>query len=99
MGDYEVQLLKAAPTDSLSRAEEKLMHEVYKQYGYLNRWELIDNVMHKLPEWRDPNGSTIPIQIRDILKASGESEEEIRIIIRELSSFANDEERLARVYA
>ena len=99
MGDYEVQLLKTAPTDSLSRAEEKLMHEVYEQYGYRNRWDLIDNVMHKLPEWRDPNGSSIPIQIRDILKAGGESEEEIRIIIRELSSFASDEERLSRIYA
>lgn len=99
LGDYEVQLLKAAPTDFLSRAEEKVMSEIYEEYGFRNRWDLIDNVMHKLPEWRDPNGSSIPIQIRDILKAGGESEEEIRVVIRELSSFASDEERLARIYA
>lgn len=99
LGDYEVRLLTIAPTDSLSRAEEKLMQEIFEQYGHRNRWDLIDNVMHKLPEWRDPNGSSIPIQIRDILKASGESEAEIRAIIRELSSFARDEDMLSRIYA
>jgi uncharacterized phage-associated protein len=99
MGDYEVQLVKDFPTDRLSRAEERLITEIFEQYGYRNRWDLIDNVMHHLPEWRNPNGSSIPIQIRDILNAAGESEEEIRKIIRELSSFASDEEKLARIYA
>jgi hypothetical protein len=41
----------------------------------------------------------IPIPIRDILKAEGESENDIRDVLRELHSFASDEEKLARVYA
>jgi len=98
LGDYEVRLLKPAPSDRLSRAEENLMREIFAQYGYRNRWDLIDNVMHKLPEWKDPEGSTIPIQLRDILEAAGESEEEIRTVLRELHSFASDEEKLARIY-
>jgi uncharacterized phage-associated protein len=99
MGDYEVQLLKQAPTDRLSRAEENLMREIFEQYGHRNRWDLIDNVMHKLPEWQDPGVGTVPIQIRDILEAAGESEEEIRALLKELRSFESDEERFARMYA
>ncbi len=99
LGDYEVQLLKNATTDRLSRAEENLMREIFTQYGYRNRWDLIENVMHKLPEWKDPEGSSLPIQLRDILEAAGESEEEIRAVLRELHSFESDEERFARMYA
>jgi len=99
MGDYEVRLLQEAPTDSLSRAEENLMQEVFAQFGHRNRWDLIENVMHNLPEWRDPGNSSLPIQIRDILKAGGESEQEIRAVLKELQSFAHDEERIASVYA
>ncbi len=99
LGEYEVQLLKAPSMDCLSRAEENLIREIFEQYGHRYRWDLIDNVMHKLPEWRDPNHSSIPIHLRDILKAGGENESEIRAVIRELSSFANDEARLARIYA
>lgn len=99
MGEYEVRLLRTAPTDRLSRAEETLMLEIFKQYGHRNRWDLINNVMHNLPEWQDPKGSSIPISFRDILKAAGENEEEIRAILRELHSVSVDEENLARVYA
>ncbi|HVZ17446.1 MAG TPA: Panacea domain-containing protein, partial [Terriglobales bacterium] len=99
LGDYEVRLLQEAPTDRLSRAEEKLMDEIFKEYGHLNRWDLIHNVMHKLPEWHNPNGSSLPISFREILQAEGENEEEIRAILRELSSIWNSEEDLARVYA
>ncbi|MFI5107543.1 MAG: Panacea domain-containing protein [Terriglobales bacterium] len=99
LGDYEVRLLKDAPTDRLSVAEEKLMHEIFEQYGRRNRWDLIDNVMHKLPEWQDPHGSSIPIQIRDILAAAGENEEQIRAVIKELNAIRNAEDDLARVYA
>jgi len=67
----------------LSRAEEKLIHDVYDQYGRMNRWALVDYV-HTLPEWQNPHGSVIPIPIRDILKAGGEDEQEIRAVMREL---------------
>lgn len=99
LGDYEVELRKPAPTDLLSRAEENLMREIFDQYGHLNRWQLIDNVMHKLPEWSDPNGSSTPISTRDILRAAGETEEEIRATIRQVHAMARDEDTLARAYA
>jgi uncharacterized phage-associated protein len=99
LGEYEVRLLLPAPTDRLSRAEEALMREIFAEYGHRNRWDLIDNVMHKLPEWQNPNGTSIPITFRDILTAGGESEVEIHAILKELHSIASDEERIAGVYA
>lgn len=98
LGDYEVELRKPAPSDRLSRAEENLMDEIYQKYGYQNRWAIVD-YLHSLPEWRDPQGSSIPISIRDILKAGGEDDEEIRAVLKELHSSTAAEESLARVYA
>lgn len=99
LGDYEVALLNEdCPTDRLSKAEENLVNEVYEKYGYRNRWDLIDNVMHRLPEWTNPNGSSIPIHVKDILLASGESPEEIDAILRELRAMGNAEEALSGIF-
>jgi hypothetical protein len=47
--------------------------------------------MHKLPEWHNPQGSAVRIQIREILEAQGEDEEEIRAVVKELRTIANAE--------
>lgn len=95
LGDYEVELLSDFPTDRLSRAEEKLIEEVYAQYGYRNRWDLVDNVMHKLPEWTNPHGSAIPIHIREILQAGGADEEDIKAVLREKRAMESSENALS----
>ncbi|MGA9642073.1 MAG: Panacea domain-containing protein [Terriglobales bacterium] len=97
LGEYEVRLLHEAPTDLLSKAEEALMTEIFEKYGHRNRWDLIDNVMHKLPEWRNPSGTAIPISIREILEAEGEEDSDIRAIIKEIYSVAKSEEILSSV--
>jgi len=96
LGDYEVDLLAEPPTDKLSRAEEKLINEIYALYGHRNRWDLVDNVMHKLPEWTDPHGSSAPIHIRQILEAQGEGPEEIKAVLRELRAMEAAEEALSQ---
>jgi len=99
MGDWEVELVanQDPGTSRLSKAEESLINEVYAQFGYRNRWDLIRNHMHKLPEWRHPDGSSIPIHIRQILEAIGEDEDEIRATLRELRTIASAEEVLSPV--
>jgi len=87
----EVKLLRAAPTDKLSRAEEKIMKAVFDQYGHWNRWKLRDYVMHKLPEWKDPGETSIPISIAQILKAGGEDDKHIHAIQAELNAFGREE--------
>jgi uncharacterized phage-associated protein len=97
LGDYEVELKKEAPADRLSRAEERLIEQVHQQYGHWNRWRLVD-FLHTLPEWRDPHGSSLPIQIRDILKAGGEEDEEIRAVVRELHGMRAAEDTFKQLH-
>ncbi len=95
LGEYEIQLIKDAPTDQLSKAEEKLMAEIFDKFGHMNRWELIDKVMHKLPEWQNPCGSSFPISVRDILEAGGEDAHDIRAIVKEINAMGRTEEILS----
>ncbi|MFQ5705221.1 MAG: Panacea domain-containing protein [Gemmatimonadales bacterium] len=67
------------PSDQLSEAEEALIDEIFSRYGGMSQWEIRD-YSHTLPEWRDPQGSSLPILISDILAAEGFREEDIREI-------------------
>jgi uncharacterized phage-associated protein len=91
LGEYEIELLKEAPKNRLSRAEERLIQDIFAKWGSSNRWDIV-RYLHTLSEWKNPNGSSLPIHIHDILKAGGESESEIRATIRELRSMAVAEE-------
>ncbi|HPC60910.1 MAG TPA: Panacea domain-containing protein [Verrucomicrobiota bacterium] len=84
---YAVRLRSDPGEDELSAAEIQLLDEVFHQYGAKSRWELVE-LTHKLPEWKDPQGSAIPIQYRDILKAGGKTELEIAAIEDELEAVA-----------
>src|SRR5947209_15573893 len=76
---WEVTLLAEPETDELSRAEESLIEEIFAKFGNMTRWDLV-GVSHELPEWQDPNGSAIPIQYRDILRAGNKTESEIAAV-------------------
>jgi hypothetical protein len=65
---------------------------VWQEFGKMNQWDLRD-YSHTLPEWRDPKGSSLPIEIRDILLGEGFSEEEAREVLDTL----NAEEFAARL--
>jgi uncharacterized phage-associated protein len=79
----EVSLKKEAPKDKLSRAEENLLDKIWDEFGHMNEWELVD-ISHKLPEWQDPEGSSRPIEIRDIFLAGGLSDEDFQEAMDEL---------------
>ena len=53
----------------------------------MSRWELRD-YSRGLPEWSGPNGSTVPISIRDILRGGGKAETEISETEAEIESLA-----------
>ena len=90
-GNKEVRLLKDVKLSSLSRAEEKLISETFEKYGHWNRYRLRDFVLHKLPEWQDPEGTSIPITIADIMKAGGEDNREIAAVEKELNAVGRAE--------
>ncbi|HEY2849109.1 MAG TPA: Panacea domain-containing protein [Gemmatimonadaceae bacterium] len=68
---YEIRLITAAPNDQLSPAEEALIDEIFGEFGKMDQWQLVDWCHQHLPEWRHPQGSALPIRIRDILLAEG----------------------------
>lgn len=85
--NYDVRLLSPTDDDELSEAEKYLIDDVFRRYGAMNRWALVDFV-HTFPEWQDPDGSALPITYRDILKAGGKTELEIAAILQELEAVA-----------
>jgi len=91
--EWEVTLLAEPETDEISRAEEALIEEIFSKFGNMTRWDLV-RVSHELPEWQDPNGSAIPIQYRDILRAGNKTESEIAAVEAELESLATTEAML-----
>lgn len=90
---HEVALLADAPKDQLSAAEEQLLDASFNEFGGMSQWQLRD-FSHTLPEWRDPLGSSSPIEIRDIFLAEGRSESEIEEIEDALQAEASADEIL-----
>ena len=77
--NYEVRLLTRddIPNGKLSRAEERILDEVFAEFGSMNRWQIRD-YSHTLPEWTDPDGGSLPIDLHDILIEGGIDEEQAR---------------------
>ena len=82
--NYEVVLKSNPGQKELSDAEIDLAKKVFEKFGKMDRWQLIDFVMHQLPEWEDPRGSAIPIEYKDILRAGGKTPQEMNAILNEL---------------
>jgi len=86
-GDREIKIKKDPSTGKLSRAEITVLDEIFAKFGEKTRWELRDYT-HTLPEWIDPLGSSIPIQVSDVLKYGERTAAEIESIKTELESLA-----------
>jgi uncharacterized phage-associated protein len=65
------------PSDELSAYERKVMEDVYKEYRHFS-FEDLKNLTHGLPEYTDPQGSSLPIDPTVILKEMGWSDEEVQ---------------------
>jgi len=75
--DYEVHVLNPdAECKALSRYEKGLLVEIDERFGEFDRWSLV-RYTHTLPEWRDPKGSSFPIDPADILRLENRPEKEI----------------------
>jgi uncharacterized phage-associated protein len=88
---YDVALLSEPEYDEISQAELELIEEIYENFGHLNRRDLV-KLSHELPEWRNPQGSSIPIDYRDVLRLADKTEEEILDILSEMEAVSEFEE-------
>jgi uncharacterized phage-associated protein len=84
---YEVALEQVPEFDELSKVEVGLIEEVFQKFGRMSRWELVEHT-HTLPEWTNPNGSSLPIDYKQVLKAGNKSEQEIFEILSDLEEAA-----------
>jgi hypothetical protein len=74
---YEVSLAAASPDDSLlSRFQIRVLDELIDEHKDRDQWQLAE-LTHKLPEYRDPGDSMIPIQPEGILRYEGKTAAEI----------------------
>ncbi|MFM8300098.1 MAG: Panacea domain-containing protein [Microcystis aeruginosa] len=80
--EHLVSLLNDPGNADLCEEEEKIIQQVYQNFGHLDPF-LVAEWTHDLPEWQDPHGSAIPIAVEDILKNVGKSDEEIDEIQQE----------------
>lgn len=73
---YEIELVSQPETDELSRYELTVLREIDEEFGALSQWAL-RRYTHNLPEWSDPQGSSVTIEPFDILRLEGKSADTI----------------------
>jgi len=83
--NYEVSLSRDVEDfDELSKAEMRILDEVYAEYGTMGRFQIKDFTHDYCQEWTDPNGSSFPIKLESIFRAMGRDEEQVKAL-RELN--------------
>ncbi|MCY7331583.1 MAG: SocA family protein [Pseudanabaena sp. CAN_BIN31] len=79
---YTVSLKASPPNDYVSEKAQQIIKEVYEKYGHLNPFDLA-MLTHDFPEWEDPHGSSIPVNVDNVLRYMNKPEEEIEAIRQE----------------
>ncbi|WP_143108765.1 Panacea domain-containing protein [Bathymodiolus thermophilus thioautotrophic gill symbiont] len=72
--------------DELSEADIEIIDKVWQQYGNKNQWELAD-MQHDpkiCPEWKDPQGSSMPVSYHDIFISIGLDKETASSLSQEI---------------
>jgi hypothetical protein len=85
--NWDVRLIGDAGNDQLSEAEEKLIDELFAEYGhYDDPFKLVKRLHDELGEWMPvQRGQRAPITIEQILLAGKKSAKEIRAIEEDLN--------------
>lgn len=92
---YDVELVRDPGEGSLSEAETQILHEVFREYGHRDQWDIRD-LTHAFPEWKDPKGSSTKISPEKILREGlSKSDDEIAAIAQETAEM-NEIEALLR---
>jgi hypothetical protein len=78
------------PYGELSKGEMNILDKLYDKFKRADFNDMIKYVHKNCPEWKDPNGSSIPIAMEDILKSLGRTEQEIEWILDEQKAFEEE---------
>ena len=80
------------PQSELSAFEMQILDQVYGKFENTDTQEMICYVHNNCPVWKHPEGSSIPIQPKEILESIGKSPEEIDWILAETQAFEEEEQ-------
>lgn len=64
----------------LSASDLEVIEHIWDKYGHMDQWQIRDYTHDHCKEWKDPNGSALPITIGDLLSAVGKTKEQITFI-------------------
>jgi hypothetical protein len=78
------------PCGELSKGEMNILDNVYDRFRDSDYNGMIRYVHANCPEWKDPDGSSAPIAMEDILKSLGKTEQEIEWILDDQRAFEEE---------
>lgn len=90
---FDLVALQNTGSEELSVMEAQILDAVIDKYKDLPYNAIIDVVHNKAicPEWQNPHGSSLPLLKKDILKAIGRNDEEIKSIEEENETYAKED--------
>jgi uncharacterized phage-associated protein len=98
--NHELSLRQPLPLDigaldELAPAEIDVLKAVWRQFGGMDKWEIRDWTHKHCSEWKDPQGSSYPIQYDTLARAVGFDEASAK----EVAAQIQDEQEIDRLFA
>lgn len=89
--DNIIHIIKECSSGKLSKAEIKLITEIYEENKHKTPGQLFDEHHDPalFPEYQDPHGSSIPTKYSDLLVALGKTQEQIQEFEENISELAS----------
>lgn len=81
--------------DEVSDAEIETMQAVWQRFGSMGKWEIRDWTHERCAEWRDPDGSSLPIDYADVFRALGRDD----VMARDLAGHVEAHRRIDKIFA
>jgi len=81
--------------NELSAADIDVLDDVWKKFGHMSKWEIRDYSHTHCPEWKDPRGSSAPIEYEDVFVALGRTHDQAN----ELAANIEAERSIDRLFA
>lgn len=82
---------------ALSEADIEVLSAVQNEFGGMEAWALRNFTHDHCAEWRDPDGSSLPIDYKDVFTALGRAPEEARQAQQDLDSHNSMDQLFSRI--
>lgn len=89
------QPLEVTALDELAPAEIDVLKAVWEKFGGMGKWEIRDWTHQHCAEWKDPKGSSFPIQYEALARAVGFDDDSAK----ELAAQIHAEQEIDRLFA